>query len=630
MDKLDVLVDFIKGLRIALNTASGYSKDHPFFVKAADDFKRKVDSTFLSLNPIKINVSPAALVIDDKTFDKGPVYTDMAYFFHLRKIKSVEIIPGVTTEELVSFLSVVSQPIKEILKQGGMDIIFRRAEASHIVVEPLDYSELLRGEGQEVKDLWSYLFAGAVKGGDPQKVIQFADNFEKIIEKFSAQDFLKSDELRQNLYSFMDYLKNNDPQRFRKCATLLIKVLLKDSSIANDSRLASLKIFFAGLDQDFFSDAIWQIIAETKEGHALDFRTFFALVDKITHGDIATALHKKIRDERLLLANPHAKKRIKELIITEENLMLEPIYKKSLMLLTEEGSGELAFDQAQISSCYHCVLLNLLDAETDKEKLGLISTRLSKDANALFSLENIDFLVLLSDVLRKKSGKEDSTGIIFKEFLKRLSLFAENSVFNMEDPQPVQPLIAKLSYSILGIDFYLNKVFEEEKINPHILRSMLKLFPQDFDLFLESLEKKKENINFLSEFISTAAAAGLPEAALMLKKIYQFSGNVVRMEVLLAMRNHGLTDEDLLFSVLKNDEITLQTEALKELMKDRESGRKALEAIFAQPKIQGLVIVQTLNLHEAKPYIVRWSKLWLPWHWEIRRKAREILRSWNE
>ena len=35
MNKDEALLDFVKGLRIALNTSSAYSQDHPYFVKAA-------------------------------------------------------------------------------------------------------------------------------------------------------------------------------------------------------------------------------------------------------------------------------------------------------------------------------------------------------------------------------------------------------------------------------------------------------------------------------------------------------------------------------------------------------------------------------------------------------------------
>ncbi|MGA2775224.1 MAG: hypothetical protein ABSE81_04105 [Candidatus Omnitrophota bacterium] len=631
MNKEGILLEFIKGLRIALNTASAYSKDHPYFVKAATEFKRKIESTFLSLNPIKINITPASLVIDGKVWKKGMLYTDLASFFHLRKVKSIELKPGLTVEEIVVFLSVISQPIKEILEQGGLDSIFHKSTSGHIIVEPLDYSELLRGEGEEVKDLWSYLFAGAVNSGNVSKITGFADNFDKIIRKFRPEDFLRDEELRRNLYSFVSYLKTNDAERFLKCSKSFLKVLLKDNSIAKDERLGNLKIFFEGLGKNFFSDTIWELIAESKEGESLNFSTFFTLVDKITHQDIAEELHKKVHDTRLLLGNPHAKKGLNDLILAEENLMLEPIYRKSLKFLTEEEgkAGNLSFDHAQSVSGYYCVILNLLSAETDKEKLGLISARLSKDTNVMFSVGNLEFLSLLSRVLNKKAKEDTSINLIFKDFLKRISVFAENSIFDMEDPRCIEPLADSLMYSSLGLDFYMQKIFKEGRINQYILKLMLKLFPADFGFFLDNLEKTKGDIDFLSRFISAAASLNSAEGLEILKKIYYFSGNILKIEVLKAMQGLNFWDEDFLFSVLKSDEITLKEEALKELMKTESTKKKALGILFAKPKMQSLIIAQDLNLREAKPHILSISRLWFFWHWDIREKAKQILRSWN-
>ena len=242
MNKDEALLDFIKGLRIALNTSFAYSKDHPYFIKAATDFNHRIYSTFAYINPIRINIAPVSLVIDGKSLEEGFLYTELAYFFHLRKIKSLEFKPGLNIPEIIVFLHTVSQPIKEILRQGGLDAILQKSQSEHITVEPLDYSDLLRGEGEEVKDLWSYLFAGAINSQNEFKIKGFADNFDKIIQKFRPADFLQNEELRQNLYSFLNYLKVNDVERFDKCTKSFLKKLLKDNTIAKDNRLDSIKI----------------------------------------------------------------------------------------------------------------------------------------------------------------------------------------------------------------------------------------------------------------------------------------------------------------------------------------------------------------------------------------------------
>ena len=639
MNKDEVLLDFVKGLRIALNTSSAYSKDHPYFIKAATDFSHKIYSTFAYINPIKMNISPVSLFIDGKAMGKGTLYTDLAYFFHLRKIKSIELKPGLSFTEITVFLHTVSQPIKEILRQGGLDVILQKSQSEHITVEPLDYSDLLRGEGEEVKDLWSYLFAGAISSQNESKIKGFADNFDKIIQKFRSADFLQNEELRQNLYSFLNYLKANDVERFNKCTKSFLKILLKDNAIAKDNRLSGLKIFFEGLGKDFFSDAIWELIAESGEGESLNFSTFFSLVDEITHQYIAPELQKKIHDTQLLSSNPHARKKLHDLILAEENSLIQPIYRKSLKLLTEEEqAGSISFDRCQVISNYYYAILNLLSAETHKEKLALIASRLSKDANVMITEQNIEFLNLLFGVLNKKISEDLSVGAVFGDFLRRISVFVENAIFEMEDPGRIMVLADKLRDSLLGIDFYMGKIFEEGKINPHILNLMFKLFPYDLDYFLDNLEKKKSDIDFLSKVIIAVPAANSAVGLEILKKIYYLSNNIIKLEVLKAMQSLNFLDEVFLFSVLNSDEAMFKKEALKELRKTEGTIKEALDALFVMPNyfgsknntiMQNLVIAQDLDLREAEHYILSISKLWFFWHSGIRDEAKKILRSWN-
>jgi len=74
------------------------------------------------------------------------------------KIKSIEMLPGLTLDELIKFVSSVSLPIKEILRRGGIQNILKEGASHHIVIEELDYSEFLGNEGEESKDIWVYLF----------------------------------------------------------------------------------------------------------------------------------------------------------------------------------------------------------------------------------------------------------------------------------------------------------------------------------------------------------------------------------------------------------------------------------------------------------------------------------------
>mgnify|MGYP001613270536 CR=1 FL=1 len=208
MDKEEALSEFLRGFRIIINNASAYPKDHPYFVKSVDTFKQKVGALFLFLNPIKIDIAPGSLFMDGRFLQKNPLYIDLASMFHLRKIKSIEFKQGLSTQELVDFLSLVSLPIREILKRGGLGNILPADNTRHFSVTELDYSELLRDGQEETKDIWGYLFKEAMEASDTDKVNRLADNFEEIVGKFQAKYFLEDGELRENTCNFLNYLKS--------------------------------------------------------------------------------------------------------------------------------------------------------------------------------------------------------------------------------------------------------------------------------------------------------------------------------------------------------------------------------------------------------------------------------------
>src|SRR3989338_3247858 len=248
MDKEDAIIDFLKGLRIVLNNASAYFKEHPYFRKSVGIFKQKVDRLFLFLSPIALNITSQSLFIDNKHWKKSALYVELASMFHLRKIKGFELRQGLSVDELADFLSCVSMPIKEILRQGGLQNILNKEQCPHISVEELDYSQLLKDEGEEARDVWVYLFRKSVQDKDRQKVIEFADNFEAIVTKFKAKDLLQDAELRLNLYNFLNYLKGAQEEKFYNCTRKLLRSLLKDRGILKEENLDGVRLFFNSLD----------------------------------------------------------------------------------------------------------------------------------------------------------------------------------------------------------------------------------------------------------------------------------------------------------------------------------------------------------------------------------------------
>ena len=93
-------------------------------------------------------------------------------------------------------------PPDKILKQGGIREIIKKENLTNISVEELDYSQLLLGEGEEIKDIWPYLLQEAVTNPNRDKIIQAADSFDKIAHDFQASDIFENADLSENFTRF--------------------------------------------------------------------------------------------------------------------------------------------------------------------------------------------------------------------------------------------------------------------------------------------------------------------------------------------------------------------------------------------------------------------------------------------
>ena len=60
---------------------------------------------------------------------------------------------------MVHFISKISTSPKDVIKNGGPNKLLDKEELPHISFEELDYSELLKGTGEEIKDICCQLIS---------------------------------------------------------------------------------------------------------------------------------------------------------------------------------------------------------------------------------------------------------------------------------------------------------------------------------------------------------------------------------------------------------------------------------------------------------------------------------------
>ncbi|MDH4258258.1 MAG: hypothetical protein OEV50_05540, partial [Candidatus Aminicenantes bacterium] len=265
MDKEQALEGFFKSLKLSLKNASIYTGEHPAFMKSVDEVKERIDTLLNYLSPIRIGFTNDSLQVGEKYFNKERIHEELAQIFHLHIIKSLEIQEGITPDELVAFIKKVYLSPQDVLKKGGFSQILEEENITHIAVEELDYSQLLGGEGEETKDIWSHLLQDAIKKEDAQKISELVDSFEKVAVHFKVEDLLENEQLKTNIDKFLTQLKNMDKDKFRKCSKELLKSIIRNRDISREAKLDNVRKFFKELNSEDMASAILEEILSDDE-----------------------------------------------------------------------------------------------------------------------------------------------------------------------------------------------------------------------------------------------------------------------------------------------------------------------------------------------------------------------------
>lgn len=639
MNKEESLEDFLKGLRITLNYIFLYSKEHRSFIKSVGELKKKIDVLLGFLNPVEVSFSPDSLLIDGTVYKKALLHKELAKMFHLRKIKSIKIKEGITEDELVLFLDKMTLPPKEIWKMGGLSSVLSKTETLHFSVEDLDYSGLLKNEGEEIKDIWSYLLQDAVEKENVQKVYELADNFEKNIGKFKASNFIEDEELNRNLHKFLSFLRDKDKDRFSRCSTAILKFILRDKGVYQKGQLDKIRMFFQHLGEDDFANALWDAIATDDRFDGYSFELFSQLVAKEKHERIASYLTKNVDKSKSLGINPRIRKRIRELFSVSEKTFVSEIYRRALFSLAQDDFSRqgFSFDRKLLENNFRFVLLNLLAEEKSSGGLTLIVERLLKQWDEIIAEQDLEYIKSLAEVLRKKRTDKLSPSQPLEQMDKHFSNFIENMIWEKEIPRDFEYFLDNLEESSLGPDVYLEGIFSENKINPHILKLFFKFFPDKIQNFYDNLEKRHSDIEFLANIINNLKLIDYGLTIQILKHIFSISNDVAKIEVLKAMRELPEYDKEFIFSVLKEGNNFLRKEALLVLSKDEDSKKKAMEMMFCVSNpwgkknnflLENILIVEELDLRWASSYLIALSKRPFFWNRSLRDKSKELLERW--
>jgi hypothetical protein len=635
--------ELFKSLRVSLNNASIYFKEHPLFLKSIEDLKNKIDTVFRFKRSLKIGFTSKGLWFEGKLWEDERLYEELAKFFHYRRVKAIEIKDGINIKELTSFLINISLPPKDILKRGGIKNILEKEGVLSVEVEELDYSQFLKGEGKDIRDVWTYLFREVVDKKDIKQFNNFVENFSQILSKFRVQDFLESEELRDNLHKFFLYLKETDQNNFNRCIKIFAQLLLREKSIPEEG-IKHLKRFFHNLSDKDLADTLWEEIKSDNDFNIFAFKLFSQLIDEKRHKDVSYFLKHKA-DKDSLSSNLRIRRKVKELISSPEIFSIPDTYRHSLSLFLKEvesykggvpfPSREIVFDRSLLKKNYCLMLLNLLVMENDGEKIKLILDRIIDERQTI--VNDSPYLRNLLDSIEEIRSKFSFSRDTFEDINKKISIFMENVVFenrNLPIPYSLLEFIKKPSFNF---DFYINEIFIYNRVTPSILQLFFKFFPDRLFLFYRKLRKRKLDLVFLKKMVDSLSRIDSPIALDVLKFIFSFTNEIMKIEVIKAMESFSFYDEKFLCSLLRKGNFFLKKEAAK-VLKKRGETKRIVNALFSFFNPLGLrsyileesvIIIKELALKEARSQLNALCRKKIFLSKNLYRKIKDVLEEWN-
>jgi hypothetical protein len=640
MSKENALHELFMTMKVSLKNAAMYNQEHPAFQTAVTEVKEKVDSLFEYMSPIEISFSPHALLVEDKFWDAEKMYQELGRTFHFRKVKKFKVSRGVTLSELIVFMSHIALTPRDIFKKGGIEGILQDENISHITVEELDYAQLLKGEGEEVKDVWSYLLQEAVEQEDRRKLMEVADSFENVIKDFEPGEFLEDKEFSENFIRFFDYLKLNEEKNYRKCAKSLVKTVVKNKEdIKDEEKLENIKAIITDLKEEDLATSLWDEMIYDDSFDSLSFSIFSKLIERDKHEKVASSLTEIFSQDDALRDDPQAEEKIKELLSGSSSAMMSEIYRQTLTSFLKEISYEtkLTFDHTLLQKNYRYILLDILKKEKSPESIREVMEKVFGEWDTIKEQKDLVYIQYVYEALHEKDAVILADSSI-KQYLSKMVGFVEHSILEGEQLLEFDYFIANLKESTLDVNTYLERIFTDGKISPFVLKAFFKFFKEYLFYFNLNLDQNSKDTKFLENMIKNLQELDTSLSYITLKNIYLSASSTTKYRVLRAMHKLTETDDNFLFPILRSKEPALKAEALSLLMRDQRTKRTAFKILFRISSPYGfrnkllmehIKIIEDKDIREAKLYLEELSKRRGFWNKNIKRESLRILEQWD-
>ncbi len=635
MNKEEILKDFLNTLKMSFRNALMYGTDHPAFSQSISNLKNKTDSLFKFIIPIYIGFTSRSVFIDERNWEKGQLFEELAKIFHFRKLKSVEISEGITEEELIYLISRLAVSPKDIIKKGGPSKIMNEEELPHITFEELDYYELLKGTGEEIKDIWVILLQEALETKNDEKILNLTESFEKVIKSFELEEIVENEEMVEALSGFFSQLEKLDAKQLQKCAKEFAQMIMRKKQSLSDPEGEKLNKICQKFKEKDLAATIWEEILTDDKFDALNFKIFSTLAGEEKKEGTAHFIANIFRKNESLQSNPKVINKMEELISESSSPLISEVYRNTLATLLHEISfhEELYFHNEHLFTNYRFMLVNLLKKESDKNEAAKLLKKLQNEWDKITEQKDYECLKAIYDILKEKK-EELSSEPIYEEMNTHIIRYIERAILQGELSLYFEYFINAFERSTLDVNVYLERIFSDGNVTPYILRGFFKFFKEYIFYFDLNLEQNASNSRLIRKMIDSLRIIDLVISLVVLKNIYMLVEKRLKIDVLQAMQNLTEYDTKFLLPILKNKDFRLKAEAFVILMKDKNLKDSILKKMLAinspfgtrnRRLSENIKIMDQKQIKEARPYLVALSKRKHYWNKKIRLQAQRVL-----
>ena len=638
MEKEKKIQGFLRSLKTSFKNASIYREDHPIFRQSVEMLQHGTEALLGSINPIYIGFTPKSIYIEGKYREGEQLYEELARIFHYRKIRSLEIGEGITLDELMEFVSRLSVPPKEIIIRGGPEALLED-DFLFIKLEELDYSELLKGEGEEIKDIWVDLVGQALEDQDHEKITELSKSFDKVIKAFSPEEILNKEGLVENLVGFFNALKETDESRFHECSKDFLKAMMAKKGSYKHDDIEKFQAISAAIMEKDVATTLWEEILTNENFDTLEFNILTRLIDRKKHDAVSFSIANIYKKTDSLNSNPDVRTKIEELLAESSSPLLSEIYRNTLSQLLKDVSfaGEMSFDHDSLYENYLYILINRMQVESDKKKLLMLLASIMAIWEKAKDKRDFECLKILHEVLTEKDsilGGEPEyrdANRMLREFIERSMLEGEISLF-------FEYFINAFENSLFDVNVYLEEMFTNGKITPYTMMAFFRFFKEYMFYFNLNLDGYAADSRTMHKIIESLQLVSPQISIVILKNIFQRCPRKEKLRVLRAMRELSLIEEKFLMPILKDKNPHLIGEALLILIQDEGRKEKLLENFLLikspfgtrnKKILKHMKIIIKNDIEDAAPQLRSLTRRKNFWNKKVRKLGLQALENWN-